>query len=97
MFDHIKQWDVDLDLPQHFQDAFLLRSLLFASQCLGKWGRHAFFHRILFDDYVFRLLFLLFSDFSRIFGHWLLNFLTTPQGDNGLDFIHFRCRLDEKA
>ena len=39
----------------------------------------------------------LFFYFSRRFGHWLLNFHTTPQGDNGLDFIHFWCRLAEKA
>ena len=58
---------------------------------------HAFFRRIFFDDYVFRLLFLMFSDFSHRFGHWLLNFLTTPQGGNCLDFIHFLCRLAEKA
>ena len=57
----------------------------------------SFFNRIFFDDYVFRLLFLLFTDFSRRFGHWLLNFLTTPQDDNGLDFILFWCRLAEKA
>ena len=36
LFDHIKQWNVNLELPQHFQDAFFLRSRLFASQCLGK-------------------------------------------------------------
>ena len=63
----------------------------------GGGGGAAFVHRIFFDDYVFRLLFLLFSDFSLRFGHWLLNFLTTPQGDNSLDFIHFWCRLAEKA
>ena len=51
LFDHIKQGNVHLDLPQHLQDAILLRSLLFSSQCLGKWGGgggggggHASFH-----------------------------------------------------
>ena len=78
LFDQIKQWNVHFDLPQHFRDAFLLRSLLFYSQCLGKWGRHALFHRIFFNEYMFRLLSLMFSGVSHSFGHWLLNFLTTP-------------------
>ena len=60
-------------------------------------GGDAFFHQILFDEYVFRLLFLLFSGFSHRFGHWLLNFLTTPQSDNGLDFIHSFRRLTVKS
>ena len=38
LFNHIKQRDVHLDLPQHLKDSFLLKSLLFASQCLGKLG-----------------------------------------------------------
>ena len=35
LFDHIMRWNVHFNLPQHFQDAFLLRSLLLL---LSAWG-----------------------------------------------------------
>ena len=63
----------------------------------GGGGGHTFFHRIFFDEYVFRPLFLLFFGFSLRFGHWPLNFLTTPQSDDGLDFIHSFRLLAGKA
>ena len=56
----------------------MLRSLIFTSQCLGKRGKgggggggggDASFHRIFFDDYVFKLPFLMFSGFFHRFGH----------------------------
>ena len=53
-----------------------LEAFFFPLSASGNWGggggggggKHAFFHRIFFDDYVFSHLFLPFSDFSADLG-----------------------------